>query len=69
MKKRTSRPQGREREERRAEGGRSGGGKAAGRKGGIKMKESMQRPVALQTKVRKQNTVMYGEERKSEKGN
>lgn len=41
-------------EENRAEGGRS-----AGRKGGIKMKESMWRVVALQTKVRKQNTVMY----------
>ncbi len=55
-------------EERRAKGERSGGGKAAGRKGGIKMKEGMQRPVALQTEVRKQNTVMYGEERNSKKG-
>lgn len=35
----------------------------AGSEGGIRMKEGVRRPVSLQTKVRQQNTVIYGRER------
>lgn len=38
----------------------------AGSEGGIRMKEGMQRPVSLQTKVRRQNTQRYTEEKEQE---